>query len=357
MIELSISRNIAPRCGKCGKSLECRSEDDDPHDATSNILVYVEPCECTAHVYAGKSAEIDRAFDEAESSAPERICGKCGKSAPWNEIDPCLGMLPRVANACCGHGNPAESYIQFENGVRLAGFTTIEYGPAIDITPQSAPETKDSTESLKCAYCKRPADGDDSGGSHYCKKHDKGGWLRKYHGLQEDLARILGDSVSGAMGIVRGGREAVNKRMRFYYPETEPKAVGGDEWTALRDLREGAVFETRAGIRAVKTEYHTFNDETQCDCYLLESGECAHFDDQDDTEVRELPYPSAPEPERGHAREQCMSGDVWIVESTNGAGVLYAHSDPTEAALWAQGVGAYTIVYRLPVHGPSETDS
>ena len=63
-------------------------------------------------------------------------------------------------------------------------------------------------------------------------------------------------------------------------------------WTTLRDLRPGALFVTRDGIIALKTEYHTFG-RTQCDCYLTASGESAHFPDGDDEEVRELPLPAS----------------------------------------------------------------
>ena len=73
------------------------------------------------------------------------------------------------------------------------------------------------------------------------------------------------------------------------------------EWIKLGELRPGAIFETRKGVRAVKTEYHTFNNERECDCYLLESGEAAHFPDGDSELVRELtalssPAPTAPAP-------------------------------------------------------------
>ena len=61
-----------------------------------------------------------------------------------------------------------------------------------------------------------------------------------------------------------------------------------DSWTTLRELRHGALFETLDGDRAVKTEYHTFNDCTQCDCYLLASGEAAHFARLDSEIVREI---------------------------------------------------------------------
>lgn len=60
------------------------------------------------------------------------------------------------------------------------------------------------------------------------------------------------------------------------------------KWVRLDDLRQGAIFETKDGILAMKTEYHTFNDCAQCDCYLLASGEAAHFEHGDDELVRRI---------------------------------------------------------------------
>jgi len=53
-----------------------------------------------------------------------RPCKKCGKVFPLGkgEVDPCLGVLPGVDNACCGHGIKSESYIRFTNGVIIRGF-------------------------------------------------------------------------------------------------------------------------------------------------------------------------------------------------------------------------------------------
>lgn len=59
-----------------------------------------------------------------------------------------------------------------------------------------------------------------------------------------------------------------------------------DRWITLRELREGAVFENRDGVRAVKSEYHYSNG--QCECVLLESGEYAHFPAGNQEPVREL---------------------------------------------------------------------
>lgn len=52
----------------------------------------------------------------------DRPCGHCDKRNTPEGHDGCLGTLPGVVNACCGHGCREESYIQFENGVTLRGF-------------------------------------------------------------------------------------------------------------------------------------------------------------------------------------------------------------------------------------------
>jgi len=53
-----------------------------------------------------------------------RPCGHCGKYGNSNTglPDPCLGVLDGVTNACCGHGDPGQAYICFENGLRIEGF-------------------------------------------------------------------------------------------------------------------------------------------------------------------------------------------------------------------------------------------
>lgn len=43
-----------------------------------------------------------------------RECVACGAAQPkvYGIPDPCLGMLPGVNNACCGHGNAHQAYVQ-----------------------------------------------------------------------------------------------------------------------------------------------------------------------------------------------------------------------------------------------------
>lgn len=45
-----------------------------------------------------------------------RRCNDCGQTVTRGQPDPCLGHLPGVRFACCGHGED-HGYIAFENGV------------------------------------------------------------------------------------------------------------------------------------------------------------------------------------------------------------------------------------------------
>lgn len=49
-----------------------------------------------------------------------RSCPRCGHMPTEEGYDYCLGKLPGVLNACCGHG-VEEGYIQFENGIEIRG--------------------------------------------------------------------------------------------------------------------------------------------------------------------------------------------------------------------------------------------
>lgn len=51
-----------------------------------------------------------------------RKCGKTFEGSNIGEADPCLGELPGVDNACCGHGVRDLAYIRFTNGVVIKGF-------------------------------------------------------------------------------------------------------------------------------------------------------------------------------------------------------------------------------------------
>lgn len=60
--------------------------------------------------------------DVPVSDDPLRDCRHCNLHLD-DDVDPCLGRLPGVLNACCGHGRREEAYIQFESGLTVRGFT------------------------------------------------------------------------------------------------------------------------------------------------------------------------------------------------------------------------------------------
>ncbi|TFJ92183.1 hypothetical protein E4U82_13915 [Lentibacillus salicampi] len=51
----------------------------------------------------------------------ERPCGYCGEHATKEGHDACLGTLPGVMNACCGHGRLNEAYVQLWDGFCIRG--------------------------------------------------------------------------------------------------------------------------------------------------------------------------------------------------------------------------------------------
>ena len=55
-----------------------------------------------------------------------RPCGHCNKHNTLEGHDACLGTLPKVMNACCGHGQNNEAYVQLLNGQSIHGVKAIE---------------------------------------------------------------------------------------------------------------------------------------------------------------------------------------------------------------------------------------
>jgi hypothetical protein len=57
----------------------------------------------------------------------KRPCGYCGKKDTKEGYDGCLGILPKVMNACCGHGNIDEAYVQLDENKRISGCYAIAW--------------------------------------------------------------------------------------------------------------------------------------------------------------------------------------------------------------------------------------
>ncbi len=65
----------------------------------------------------------------APTQGPGRInqgeCDKCKMMPNDDDTDACMGVLPGVMNACCGHGKSSSAYVQFSPRVRLSGRTAL----------------------------------------------------------------------------------------------------------------------------------------------------------------------------------------------------------------------------------------
>ena len=55
-----------------------------------------------------------------------RPCGHCGMYNTKEGHDGCLGTLPNVINACCGHGNNEEAYLQYRDGSTIRRLEAIK---------------------------------------------------------------------------------------------------------------------------------------------------------------------------------------------------------------------------------------
>jgi len=51
----------------------------------------------------------------------ERECGHCGLHYTEEGHDGCLGTLKGIMNACCGHGQDEDAYVQFMDGSGVRG--------------------------------------------------------------------------------------------------------------------------------------------------------------------------------------------------------------------------------------------
>ncbi len=55
-----------------------------------------------------------------------RACGHCNMKNTPEGHDGCIGYLPGVMNACCGHGESKAAFIQFTDGSIVQGLQAIE---------------------------------------------------------------------------------------------------------------------------------------------------------------------------------------------------------------------------------------
>ena len=69
--------------------------------------------------------------DPVVTTWKSRPCGYCGLETTPEGYDGCIGKLPGVMSACCGHGDMEEAYIQYPDGSILQGLAATNELPII----------------------------------------------------------------------------------------------------------------------------------------------------------------------------------------------------------------------------------
>lgn len=103
-------------------------------------LIIRDPLE--GHLYVDTRAPV--------ASDPDRPCGYCGLANTSEGHDGCLGTLPGVINACCGHGQVSDAWVVLEDGTRLAG------ADAVDFQRQHERAVGETGDEVPCGYIAAP---------------------------------------------------------------------------------------------------------------------------------------------------------------------------------------------------------
>ena len=74
----------------------------------------------TSYLRGHKIEQLNGVWVYTDTKQPtahnERDCGFCGMKNTKEGHDGCLGSLPGLMNACCGHGKINFAYVQFMDG-------------------------------------------------------------------------------------------------------------------------------------------------------------------------------------------------------------------------------------------------
>lgn len=88
----------------------------------------------------------------AVAEEPARPCGSCGLPNRTDGHDACLGELPGVMNACCGHGQVSDAYVQLVGGGSRNGIDALRFAFATQERNDREKEVQDLRCQLDDAY-------------------------------------------------------------------------------------------------------------------------------------------------------------------------------------------------------------
>jgi len=71
-------------------------------------------------IYLDGNDDLWRYYEDDKLTDQPKPCPKCNCLPTKEGHDMCLGKLPGVKSACCGHGIK-EAYVAFDNGITIRG--------------------------------------------------------------------------------------------------------------------------------------------------------------------------------------------------------------------------------------------
>ena len=90
--------------------------------------------------YKDTNEKVEGPWHTSGPLPPGRPCGFCGKFADSEGRDDCLGELPNVTNACCGHSPDGEghegAYIHFCDGKALRDQAALDEFDKMGVGPK-----------------------------------------------------------------------------------------------------------------------------------------------------------------------------------------------------------------------------
>lgn len=93
---------------------------------SANFPIQVKFTNLRGHPIYSDGEQFRYQSDDTPTVGGRRQCGSCGKRDTPEGHDACLGTLPGVRNACCGHGVESEAYIQWPDGSCINGVEAVQ---------------------------------------------------------------------------------------------------------------------------------------------------------------------------------------------------------------------------------------
>jgi hypothetical protein len=107
--------------------------DDASHSAATGTMVPFAPMVALHELGISQAQVYWRNWPDTETP-----CGICGLARPESGVDPCLGFIPGVLHACCGHGADTLAYFMRSDRHTVWAFDALDWFDVLGIGPKVA---------------------------------------------------------------------------------------------------------------------------------------------------------------------------------------------------------------------------